>query len=269
MSFCTSGFLQAEEKHRAARYRVPTSLGGSAIGIGTDVCLRATSSSRRPTRSCTSANAPSASSHLAATLGVRAAEDKFKGGSHYRVALVDLDPMRGLVAWWLRRGKTENPTIFEGAETAADAVERLEMAGWDICIMDSPPAFLTVIDEMIRAADFTVIPSKASLLDIMGMGDMLTLANEAGAAHFVVFNDIAGPEKALTSARKMLAGEKIPTAKTHISHRPSHVAGMAAGKTAAEINKGRDTTASAEIDALWLEVKAAAAKAAKNKGISQ
>ncbi len=140
------------------------------------------------------------------------------------------------------------------------------MAGWDICIMDSPPAFLTVIDEMIRAADFTVIPTKVSMLDIMGMGDMLTLANEAGAAHFVVFNDVAGPEKALSSARKMLAGEKIPTAKAHITHRPSHVAGMAAGKTAAEINKGRDATASAEIDALWLEVKAAAAKAAKNKG---
>jgi chromosome partitioning protein len=199
---------------------------------------------------------------LAATLAVRAAQDKFRGGAHYRVALVDLDPMRGLVAWWLRRGKTENPAIFDGAETAADAVERLEMAGWDICIMDSPPAFLTVIDEMIRAADFTVIPTKASMLDIMGMGDMLTLANEAGAAHFVVFNDIAGPEKTLASARKMLAGEKIPMAKTHISHRPSHVA----GKTAAEINKGRDATASAEIDQLWLEVKAAAAKAAKNKG---
>jgi chromosome partitioning protein len=206
---------------------------------------------------------------LVASLGVRAAQDKFKGGAPYRVALVDLDPMKGLVAWWLRRGKTENPTIFEGAETAADAVERLEMDGWDVCIMDSPPAFLTVIDEMIRVADFTVIPTKASMLDIMGMGDMLTLANEARAAHFVVFNDIAGPEKTLASARKMLAGEKIPTAKTHISHRPSHVAGMAAGKTAAEINKGRDATASAEIDQLWLEVKAAAVKAAKNKGTNQ
>ena len=88
-------------------------------------------------------------------------QDKFKGGSHYRVALVDLDPMKGLVAWWQRRGRTENPTIFEGGETAADAVERLEMDGWDICIMDSPPAFLTVIDEMIRAADFTVIPTQS------------------------------------------------------------------------------------------------------------
>jgi chromosome partitioning protein len=203
---------------------------------------------------------------LAATLAVRAAEEKFKGGTHYRVALVDLDPMKGLVAWWQRRGRTENPTIFEGAETAADAVERLEMDGWDICIMDSPPAFLTVIDEMIRVADLTIIPSKASMLDIMGMADMLTLANQADAAHLVVFNDVGPSEKALASARKMLAGEKIPMAKTHITHRASHVSGMAAGKTAAEINKGRDTAARGEIDALWQEVKSAAVKAAKNKG---
>jgi chromosome partitioning protein len=155
---------------------------------------------------------------LVASLGVQAAQDKFKGGTPYRVALVDLDPMKGLVAWRLRRGKTDNPTIFEGAETAADAVERLEMAGWDVCIMDSPPAFLTVIDEMIRATDFTVIPTKASMLDIMGMGDMLTLANEADAAHFVVFNDIAGPEKTLASARKNACRREDPNGQdAHIA----------------------------------------------------
>jgi len=40
---------------------------------------------------------------------------------------------------------------------------------------------------------------------------------------------------------------------------------MAAGKTAAEVNKGRDATARGEIDALWQEVRSAAVKAAKNK----
>jgi cellulose biosynthesis protein BcsQ len=47
-------------------------------------------------------------------------------------------------------------------------------------VADSAPAFLTVIDEMIRVADLTIIPTKASMLDIMGMADMVTLANEAG-----------------------------------------------------------------------------------------
>ena len=77
------------------------------------------------------------------------------------------------------------------------------------------------------------------MLDIMGMGDMLTLANEAGAAHFVVFNDVGPTEKAIASARKMLAGEKIPTAKAHITHRASHVAGMAAGQDGRRDQQGQ------------------------------
>jgi hypothetical protein len=41
--------------------------------------------------------------------------------------------------------------------------------------------------------------------------------------------------------------------------------GMTVGKSAAEVNKGRDATAAKEIDALWREIKAAATKAARAK----
>ena len=43
----------------------------------------------------------------------------------------------------------------------------------------------------------------------------------------------------------------------------SHITGMNAGKTAAEVNAGRDTKATEEIEHLWGEVRAAATKAAK------
>jgi hypothetical protein len=57
------------------------------------------------------------------------------------------------------------------------------------------------------------------MLEVMGMADMLTLANEAGAAHLVIFNDV-GPEKAITSARKIGSpGRRSP------SHRQRHQAG--------------------------------------------
>jgi chromosome partitioning protein len=51
---------------------------------------------------------------LASALAVRAAKDS------PRVAMVDLDPQRSLVEWWQRRGSTENPTIFEGADSPVD-----------------------------------------------------------------------------------------------------------------------------------------------------
>jgi hypothetical protein len=40
---------------------------------------------------------------------------------------------------------------------------------------------------------------------------------------------------------------------------------MTVGKSAAEVNSGKDSAASAEIDALWKEVKEAATKAARAK----
>jgi cellulose biosynthesis protein BcsQ len=79
-------------------------------------------------------------------LAVRAAQDSA------RVAMVDLDPQKALVEWWRRRGETDNPCIFSGVDKAADAVERLELDGWDIVIMDGPPAFLQVVAEMVQVA---------------------------------------------------------------------------------------------------------------------
>ena len=40
---------------------------------------------------------------LASALSVRAAKDS------KRVAMVDLDPQKSLIAWWQRRGKTDKP----------------------------------------------------------------------------------------------------------------------------------------------------------------
>ena len=123
MSFCTSGFLQAEEKHRAARYRVPTSLGGSAIGIGTDVCLRATSSSRRPTRSCTSANAPSASSHLA---GDKPARRKFKSYpiGYFHIDIAEVRTEQGKLHMFVAIDRTSKFAFIELHEKATTAVSR-------------------------------------------------------------------------------------------------------------------------------------------------
>jgi chromosome partitioning protein len=190
---------------------------------------------------------------LAAALAVRAAQDS------ERVAIVDMDPQRSLISWWQRRGRTDNPCIFEGADTAHDAVERLQLDGWDIVIMDGPPAFLSVIQEMVAAADFTLIPVKPSVVDLLATQDAVSLAREADARFLVVFNDCAPKERVVEEARRALFNHGVPIAESKISHRTSHVNSMTVGKTASEVNKGKDTVAAAEIDALWQELKKAAA----------
>jgi chromosome partitioning protein len=194
---------------------------------------------------------------LTAALAVRAAQES------ERVALVDMDPQKSLVGWWVRRGKTESPRIFEGAATAADAIEALYLDGWDWVFLDGPPAFLAVIQECIAAADFTLIPVRPSMVDLLATQDAVSLARDASASYLVVFNDVGAREKLVDSARAMLAGAKVPVAATQIVHRVSHITSMTVGKSAAEVNGGRDRQAKDEIEKLWMEVKAAAIRAAK------
>jgi chromosome partitioning protein len=128
-----------------------------------------------------------------------------------------------------------------------------------------PPAFLTLLQEMIEAADFTLIPVKASMVDLLATQDAASLARDAQAAFMCVFNDVGSRERVAEKARELLLNAEVPIAKSEVVHRISHVQAMTVGKSAAEVNSGKDSAASAEIDALWKEVKEAATKAARAK----
>jgi chromosome partitioning protein len=181
--------------------------------------------------------------------------------------MVDLDPQKSLVEWWRRRGKPGgtpgHPEIFEGVDSAVDAVERADLAGWDWCFLDGPPAFLHTMEEMIAAADFVLIPVKPSVVDLLATEDAVVLAREAGTGYLVVFNDVGTKERVVDKAREVLWNNQIPIAEHPIYHRVSHITGMNAGKSAAEVNNGRDTKAAEDIENLWQELKVAATKAAK------
>lgn len=216
-------------------------------------------------------------STLSSALGVCAAND-MTGEHATRVALVDFDPQRSLVQWWNRRGQTDNPKAYVGADTPTDAIEGLEnVEAPDVIILDGPPAFITLVDEMVKACDLALIPMKPSMLDLPATVDAIVLAHEAGTPMLCVLNDIGQHEKKLAeSARKSLAdlrvnidGKqvrlKVPVAATEVRHRMSHITAMTVGKTAAEVNGGKDKEAAKDIADLWEEVKAAAAKALKAK----
>jgi chromosome partitioning protein len=154
-----------------------------------------------------------------------------------------MDPQKALIAWWRRRGpnQSDSPQLFEGPDTAHDAVEAAELNGWDVLILDGPPAFLVVVEEMIQAADFALVPVKPSTVDLMATQDAVALARSAGVPFLCVFNDVVRPEKAVDQARQFLFNCDIPVATTQVMHRISHINAMSVGKSAAEVrtSKGR------------------------------
>lgn len=197
-------------------------------------------------------------STLCSAIAVRAAQDS------KRVCIVDLDPQESVAQWWERRGEPDNPTLFRGADRASDAVESLQLTGWDWVFLDGPPGSLIVTDDAIRSSQFVVIPMRASALDLLASQDAVRLCVDASKPYFVVFNACKGgtKDKLLNDARATLKHERIPVGETAITQRNSFVTAMTGGKTGPE----RDGVASDEIDALWREIKAATLKAAKARG---
>ena len=197
---------------------------------------------------------------LTATLGVRAAQDS------PRVALVDLDPQKSLAAWCSDRKNCTNPALFTGENRAEDAVDALRTDGWDWVFLDGPPSGLSTIEEMIGAADFVIVPIKPGLLDFRATQEVVAAIRDARVPYLIVFNDIVSTDHVrVAEARKFLSAEKLPVANQQITHRGSHISAMNVGKTAAEVNSGRDKAAIEEIDALWAEVKKLARAAAKQR----
>ena len=202
---------------------------------------------------------------LTAALSVHAAQED---DAKRRVGIVDLDPQQSLAKWWKRRGQPEgqrgSPTILSGVDSALEAVERATQSGlYDILFLDGPPAFLETMGEMIAAADFTIIPMKASVVDLLASEDAVVLARERAADFLVVFNDVALKEKAVEKARGILFNNDVPIASAQVRHLAAHVNGMNLGKSGAEVKGGNE--AARDIGELWAEVKPLTIKAARKR----
>lgn len=188
-------------------------------------------------------------STLTAALAVRAAQ-----GGKRRVAVVDLDAQESLIEWFASRADKSSPEVFAGEQNPADAVEKLSLTGWDIVFMDGPPSFFNLVREMIAVSDLVVIPLRPSIADLRSTEDCVVMTRQGGKPMLCVLNDVTRTDRTIETTRAVLTSGNVPVAETVMHHRVSHVKGFAVGKTAAEVNGGRDKDAAAEIDALWLEV---------------
>jgi len=197
---------------------------------------------------------------LTSALAVRAARD---GAS---VAVIDLDPQHSMHEWWKRRGSPENPYVIADVDTASAGIEALQSRGAEWVFVDTPPAFLSVLEDAVAVANFVLIPVKASVIDLLATQDAVVMCQSAGAPFAVVVNDVVHTDmKFVESAKRTLDKAKVPICDVIMGHRGAHIAGATVGKTASEVNAGRDAKAVEEIEALWREVSKSATKAAKSK----
>lgn len=195
---------------------------------------------------------------LTAALAVRASEEA------ERVALLDLDPQHSTARWWELRGRPNNPRLFTGVESVADDVSLLKARGWQWVFIDTPGSgHENIMEPAILAADFVLIPVKASAIDVEAIFAVADLCRKRRKSFAFVLNDFEPKWKASEGAEDYLTVHgRVLDMRIH--HRQAHLVTMGAGRTGAEFNDKRQAKAAAdEIDALWLAVRRLAMVGAK------
>ncbi len=189
---------------------------------------------------------------LASVLAVRAAED----GA--RVALIDTDPQASLIRWWELRGEPENPKIYE-MDASAEAIGLLMAEGWDWVFIDTPPAMFDRIEAAVAIADFVLIPSRTSAIDVEAAADVVDLCREHGKKFAFLINQANPQWGKLTDSTEDYLRRHGPVLAARIGYRKAFVSAMTVGKSGVEIEK--DGQCRKEVDALWAALKKSVGKA--------
>jgi chromosome partitioning protein len=192
---------------------------------------------------------------LAAALAVEAGRDGSK------VALLDVDSQRSLWQWrQLRRAAA--PKLLELAGAHESIALALADGDWDWVFIDTPPEHVDQIEVAIANADLVLIPCRPSPPDVGAFQPVVDLSTAHARVFVFVLNQIlTGQSKAALAQIEDMLSDHGPVLAARLHMRVAHQTAWAYGQSASEL--GNDAKATAEVEALWAEVKALALKAAE------
>jgi chromosome partitioning protein len=179
-----------------------------------------------------------------------------------RVALIDLNVEQGnLTQWWIMRGQPLNPRLVTEVENIPEDVKALEASGYEWLLIDGPPAEMDLIEQAVVVADFVLVPVKASIFDVNSIDAVVSMCETHDKPFAFVLSDVDSRFAALNAQIEKALGAEGPLLEAQISHRMPYAQALTGGKSGPELKK----ELAAEIDALWLEIKALTEKGGSNE----
>ncbi len=164
------------------------------------------------------------------------------------VAIIDTDPQGSLAAWWNER-EDEAPIFVQTSMSELSGhLENLRQAGVKQVIIDTPPAITTQIHEVIRIADYVVVPTKPSPHDLRAVGATVKLVQSCAKPMVFVLNDASARAK-ITYEAAIALSQHGTVAPVTIHHRTLYASSMIDGRTAMELQPGGQSAV--EITGLW------------------
>lgn len=164
------------------------------------------------------------------------------------VAIIDLDPMGSLAAWWNeRRADTPVCANVDGDGLAA-TLARLEASGVALAVIDTPPFASAEIASIVAQANLVVVPVVPSPHDLRAIGETIELVEAQGKPMVFVVNN-ASTNGRLTLQAVTALSQHGTVAPVVIHTRQDFRSAMIKGRTAGEAFPG--SKSAAEISELW------------------
>lgn len=144
--------------------------------------------------------------------------------AHGSVELRDADPQGSATEWAERADDAGTPLPFDVVIANQRSLRREARSDW--VIIDTPPGHAQIIDAAITAADFVIIPSTPTGLDIDRMWATLEVAQRT--PHAVLLTRVGTGTNTLAAALALLDEEKVPRFETLIPRREAIAASFGA-----------------------------------------
>ena len=164
------------------------------------------------------------------------------------VALIDTDPQGSLSKWWNSR-QSQTPVFIQSvfSQLYTD-LQQIRQAGYQLVVVDTPPAVTRAIAEVVAVADMLVLPTRPSPHDLRAVGPTVDIAESHQKP--VIFAINAATKRArITSEAAVALSQHGTVAPVNIHNRIDFAASMIDGRTVMETDP--DGQSAEEIGELW------------------
>ena len=164
------------------------------------------------------------------------------------VALIDTDPQGSLTDWWNERQATTPAFLSASIATLSRDLERARDLGFQLVIIDTPPAITDMIEHVIALSDLVVIPTRPSPHDLRAAGTTISMVEAASKSLVFVIN-AANPRARITGEAAVVLSQHGTVAPVTIHQRTDFASSMIDGRTVMELPRAERS--SDEIKSLW------------------
>lgn len=147
-----------------------------------------------------------------------------------QVVLLDLDPQQS-AARWSRLRNDDNPLIIPAhAPNLAELLKKAEDGGADLVIIDTAPKSENASLTAAKLADFILIPTQPSSLDLDAIGDTVQIVRLADKPAAIILTNTKPRSVLADMAADAIAEYGLPVVPVRLGSRVAFVKSLADGK---------------------------------------